>query len=567
MKLVSFTVKNYRSIIQSYEIILGKSTVLVGPNNEGKSNILRALVAAMRILTNSASNRAIFRTITQNLKFHVGDSYDWELDYPINLQKSKPLGKSEMLLEFELTTEENTNFKKQVKSKLNGNLPLKIEFDNSSYCKIIVKKKGKGGTSLSLKTPSIIKFIDENLDFEYIPAVRTAETAHEIVNELVSKELKKLEKELEYIEATKKIDELQRPILNSITSGIESTLKEFLPNIKSVNVEINTQARLRFLRRNCEIIIDDGTPTPLQYKGDGIQSLSALSIMRHSSEDRAHGRNLIIAIEEPESHLHPFAIRGLKAVLFDLSQKHQVIFSTHCPLFVDRANIKSNIIVFNKRAKPAKNIEEIRKILGVNASDNLRHAELVLIVEGEDDKITLEALFKSMSTLIGSSFINGKIVIETLSGASNLAYKVSNIKNSLCNFHCILDGDKAGKVSYEKARNEGLLTLEELNFINCKGKEESELEDWLNKELYEKTIKAQYGVFLNIAEFKNKKKWSVRIKDAFLKCGKTWNDNIEKEVKMKIAQLVVMNPKEALNNNYVDNLKIIIETLENKLID
>jgi len=50
MELISFSVQNYRSIAKANRIEVGRSTVLVGPNNEGKSNVLRALVTAMEVL-------------------------------------------------------------------------------------------------------------------------------------------------------------------------------------------------------------------------------------------------------------------------------------------------------------------------------------------------------------------------------------------------------------------------------------------------------------------------------------------------------------------------------------
>ena len=60
--------------------------------------------------------------------------------------------------------------------------------------------------------------------------------------------------------------------------------------------------------------------------------------------------------------------------------------TTHCPLFVDRTSIKSNILVHKNKAVPAKDVRQIRDILGVRASDNLQNAELVLLVEGEEDR-------------------------------------------------------------------------------------------------------------------------------------------------------------------------------------
>jgi predicted ATP-dependent endonuclease of OLD family len=50
MKLVSLTVENFRSITSARKIPISQMTTLIGPNNEGKSNILRALAIAMTSL-------------------------------------------------------------------------------------------------------------------------------------------------------------------------------------------------------------------------------------------------------------------------------------------------------------------------------------------------------------------------------------------------------------------------------------------------------------------------------------------------------------------------------------
>ena len=54
MRLISFSVReNYRSITKAKRIDLGGSTVLVGPNNKGKSNLVRGLVLAIQVLADS----------------------------------------------------------------------------------------------------------------------------------------------------------------------------------------------------------------------------------------------------------------------------------------------------------------------------------------------------------------------------------------------------------------------------------------------------------------------------------------------------------------------------------
>ena len=146
--------------------------------------------------------------------------------------------------------------------------------------------------------------------------------AIQIVNDLVDRELALVEAQPEYKAAMKALADLQRPVLASIGESIKLTLQEFLPNVKNVVVEISEDARYRALRRSSEIVIDDGTATPLDKKGDGVQSLAALSLMKYASHSSSSSRQLVLAIEEPESHLHPRAIHQLRGVLDELSTQH-----------------------------------------------------------------------------------------------------------------------------------------------------------------------------------------------------------------------------------------------------
>ena len=57
MRLSRVSVRKYRSIDKAADFAVGDFTVLVGPNNQGKSNLLRAAVLAMEGVRNeSVSN-------------------------------------------------------------------------------------------------------------------------------------------------------------------------------------------------------------------------------------------------------------------------------------------------------------------------------------------------------------------------------------------------------------------------------------------------------------------------------------------------------------------------------
>jgi AAA15 family ATPase/GTPase len=264
MQLHAISVSQYRSISSAKRIRLGRSTVLIGPNNEGKSNILRGLVLAMTILTRDRQRLMLNRRFRTN---YGARGYNWEKDYPVNLQKKLPNGETEIILEFALEDEEYEEFNQEVNSKITGNLPIKIGIGKNGVS-ITYHKKGKGSATLSKKSTKIANFISSRIEFEHIPAVRTAQSAQDIVSDLVSRELLGLEENPEYQKALQKIEELQKPILETLSDSIYQTLKKFLPQVKKVKIELPQAERIQAFRRGTDISVDDGTMTPLQYKGN-----------------------------------------------------------------------------------------------------------------------------------------------------------------------------------------------------------------------------------------------------------------------------------------------------------
>src|SRR5262245_40928418 len=128
MELVAFSVQNFRSITKTNRIDVGGLTVLVGPNNEGKSNVVRALITAMQILKTGSrpvNVKGARVLLPFSLRHTYGRPYDWEEDFPVHLQNT-PDGVSTFLLEFELDEAEIEEFRQHVQSSLNGTLPIKL---------------------------------------------------------------------------------------------------------------------------------------------------------------------------------------------------------------------------------------------------------------------------------------------------------------------------------------------------------------------------------------------------------------------------------------------------------
>ena len=428
MQLVDFSVTNFRSITKAHKISLHNLTVLVGRNNEGKSNLLNGLNVAMQ-------------TMILHTKQTRGYSqlYNWERDFPVQFQERKSGHESIFRLNFRLNHEENLEFTRVTGIRSNEDIPIEIKYGRDNIPKIRVPKKGS--SSFTNKSKQVTAFICGSISFNYIQAVRTERMAMEVIHQLLFEELAKLEENKDYQTAMQIIKQLQKSVYDDISNRILAPLQEFLPQLTSVEIiERKSPYPMRRLYGDLDIMLDDGTPTSISYKGDGIKSLVSLAILKNMS---ATGRASIIAIEEPESHLHPDAIHSLVDVINGVSEKHQVVITTHNPLFVQRNSVAENVIVNDGTAKPAKNIKEIRDILGVLPEDNLINASHVLVVEGEDDKIALTKILKSLSPTIKVALNKNTLVIQPLSGAGNLNYELNRLRSFVCKYYVFLDNDDA----------------------------------------------------------------------------------------------------------------------------
>lgn len=501
MKLSSISITNFRSITSVEKIPLENYCVIFGKNNEGKTNVLNAINLAMSTL-NLDYNDLLPYSVYREFSDH---KYNFERDYPVSLQSSDQLYPTVLVLEFSFDSGDIAKFKNVVGLSNNGSLSIEISYNQDNKHTIrVLGKRGKGATSYKAKLKIIINFLIANIVFQYIPAIRTEEDSLQILSSLVNQELKSLDEDADYIEAMKVVHKKQTQLMDGLNEKISEIVKVFLPDLVRTEIELNDSQRK--IRRSFDFYVDDGTRTNLTYKGDGIKSLITLALLNSSSRKNV---SRIIAIEEPESHLHPEAIHQINSVIQQISETSQVIITTHNGVFANRLNISSNILINNGLGEKASSLKEIRELLGIRLSDNLVAAEVVVIVEGEDDSISFKSILTKLSTKIKNAVRNKKLDFTDLGGATNLKYKCSLYSSLMCRYYAIVDGDECGIAAYEEARQKGLIKNNCAILYAYGDNKESEFEDFLKKDLYKDIILSNYGVDIDVAEFKHcKNKWS-----------------------------------------------------------
>lgn len=531
MKLSYISIANFRSITKANKINVSNLTVLLGKNNEGKTNIIRAIKLGMNIIQYIEMyypKRKIMRKL----------GYDWHEDFPISLQSSRKLKNKQTSIrfDFQLSSKETNELFSRINSNIFDVLSISICIKESNQISITVPKKGKNAKLISSKIPEICHFISEHFLTQYIPAVRSEDDAYNVIVDLVESELSEIDDE-NYKKSLELIVKVQQEKLANLASRIKPPLKNFLPQIKDINlclpISYRGYASTYIGRRSIDFEVDDGALTSLRNKGDGVKSLVTIALLSQVTT----AKNRFVIIDEPENHLHPEAVRYINSVVNDLAKKNQVLISSHNQIFVNRTSIQSNIIVEKGEARKAERVDEIRKALGVICSDNLMYSDYVIVVEGPTDKNLLTKVLQSDKEL-ATLLTNNVITIRSIGGVHNLESEIYSLQRYCCNYLIIIDYDSESKKAINSAKQKLSITDDRIRFFIKTNKKDTELEDLLNEEKY-KDYLYEKGIDITNAKFKNQaKKWSDKIDELAALSGIDFTKTLENELKQKIQDLI-----------------------------
>lgn len=220
--------------------------------------------------------------------------------------------------------------------------------------------------------------------------------------------------------------------------GVEEILYTLSCNMdKMFKVEVN--ARHEELKR----------VSPVEQLGNGMKSIYMLSLLETYIEDEKRIPSIII-VEYPELFLHPSLQKTASKILYRLSKKNQVIFTTHSPNMVanfTRGQLCQMVLDEDGYSVARQNadIDDILNDLGYSANDFL-NVDFVFIVEGKQDKtrfpLLLEKYYSEMHNKEGGL---SRISIITTNSCTNIkTYANLKYMNQLYlreQFLMIRDGD------------------------------------------------------------------------------------------------------------------------------
>jgi len=414
---------------------------LVGPNNAGKTNLLKAI-------------RLFFTGYDNSL----GYSREHDLSF------GQAQHRTNIALTFKVEPEDKSDFVNilnqivdllGVSSQIENEFTVYLTFSSSSnpvYRVFPNSKRPSPANEKSLYSRLERAFVDAifaKFAVHYIPSDKSTEQLYSelVLPFLLRKAYSALSPHLSLI----------REVMLDASKSLNRSLSDAgLNNVKS-SFSFPSDPRRFF--KEVDFVLSDPNETSIFSKGMGIQSAALLAAFNWiTTEEISDGKSVLWLLEEPESYLHPELASQCDRLIDDLRVRSQVICTTHSLGFVPQD--PSQIIGVSRvdgwtKTQSFKTYHEatdrIRRSLGVRFSDfyNLNHFNI--LVEGETDREYLAFITKVIQdndlSVVFPIITSGIVSFLDQGGVSGLqgfvraTYQFIRVERPCV---VMLDGDDAG---------------------------------------------------------------------------------------------------------------------------
>ena len=340
MTINEVRIRNFRGI-RRLDLELGRVTVLIGENNSGKTSVLDALKLCLREL--GPRRQAVF----DGLDFHLAGG------------GSDPASAEPIEIEVRFSERPGEEWDDHLIGRLNRAEVLQIDDDGLGHVRLRVSCEHRAtrefahdwtfldlnGEALSRTRRRALAVLQQEVRFFYLRALRDAARHFDAKGPfwrpfLQDSQLAPDRK----AEIEAKLQEVNDLVVSSHASfeQVQTGLRRVqsvvpLSTGEAVSIEAVPGRMFDMLARaQVQLGTTTGAQIPLSRHGEGTQSLAVLMLFSAFLEAQPEGAP-VLALEEPEAHLHPSAIRALWELVRGFSG--QKLISTHSGEFLAATDI------------------------------------------------------------------------------------------------------------------------------------------------------------------------------------------------------------------------------------
>ena len=563
MLLSHVQIKNFRGI-EDLSISLDDVSVLIGENNSGKSSVLDAIRFC---LSETASrNQVVFSPYDYHLKEGSEDPVDSPpieivLSFTEQYEGQWPQQQTEQLQPVEIVRNDGlTSYRLRMQSyfdKSENKFRSELNFIDADGEPLIRPNQLNAVNRLKAFIPTF-----------YLSSIRDAAKEFKVQ----SKFWRPFATDIKLTESEKR--ELENDLLELNTKIVIK--HESFENVKE---KLQNVARLMGLESEAPISIDalpakirdilsrtrvnlesiTGAKIPIEMHGSGTQSVAVICLFEAFIQLRSEQINSdfsepLLALEEPEAHLHPSAAKTLGNMIQKI--RGQKIISTHSGELLASIPItkirrlqkkKGKITVYQLQKDTLNENEKIEiNYLLRNKRDNIMFARCWLFVEGKTETIILQECARAMNYDLFNEGVNIVEISQT-----NISVLIRLAIDFGIEWFVLADGDDAGNKYVKFATNLLNKTLSEDHIFQFKYKD---IETYLCNNgfgtIYIDTVSNQEAKKIGLELPPNPNQWSQVLKcqqsktktrnaeiiaNQILKNG---NDEVPKELKEVIRKTI-----------------------------
>lgn len=252
--------------------------------------------------------------------------------------------------------------------------------------------------------------------------------------------------------------------LGTFESEATAAIASFFPGL-SFHVNFATPA-IDDLFKSSTINLSDalGSKRPFTSFGHGAQRSAHMALIKLLADINGAGAanaggTTMLLIDEPELCLHPQAIELLRASLLQLStQNFQVVFSTHSPLLVGREHALQTLMIYKDEQNRTVARQKLQSaatamqahphhaevVFSLQTATHLLFSDRVLLVEGKTESMLIPQIYQTSQ---GHSYAHDKGCFVSGSGSGALLPLMQILQAVGFNPKAVADLDFAFKVA------------------------------------------------------------------------------------------------------------------------